>query len=228
MARPKLGYRLADGTPVPGTTSIISRFKDSGALLHWAFGQGKAAQRGEIISLYDKRDEAAEAGTLAHAMVEAHIVLKMGREGEQPELVLYGVDEKIAIQARAAFKAYLSWESMTKLVIVEQEMQLVSEQYQFGGTPDAIGQINGELCLVDWKTSNGVYQDYLIQLAAYKHLWEEKYPDRPLTGGYHLCRFAKEHGDFAHHFYPNLDEAWEAFVLMRRLYDLDKQLKKRA
>lgn len=223
MPTPRQGYFLKDGTQVPGTTTVIGRFKDSGALLHWAFNQGKAAQRGEINSLYDKRDEAAEAGTLAHAMVEKRI------DGKDPESVLVGIEsEQIKTQARAAFKAYLSWESMTKLVIVEQEMQLVSEQHQFGGTPDAIGQINGELCLVDWKTSNGVYQDYLIQLAAYKHLWEEKYPDRPLTGGFHLCRFAKEHGDFAHHFYPNLDEAWEAFVLMRRLYDLDKRLKKRA
>ncbi len=223
MPTPRQGYFLKDGTQVPGTTTVIGRFKDSGALLHWAFSQGKAAQRGEIKSLYDKRDEAAEAGTLAHGMVEKRI------DGEDPESVLVGVEsEQIKTQARAAFKAYLSWESMTKLVIVEQEMQLVSEQYQFGGTPDAIGLINGELCLVDWKTSNGVYQDYLIQLAAYKHLWEEKHPDRPLTGGFHLCRFAKEHGDFAHMYYPNLDEAWEAFVLMRRLYDLDKRLKKRA
>lgn len=223
MPTPRQGYFLKDGAQVPGTTTVIGRFKDSGALLHWAFSQGKAAQRGEIKSLYDKRDEAAEAGTLAHAMVEARI------RGEDPNSVLSGIEsEQIKIQAQAAYKAYLSWESMTKLVIVEQEMQLVSEQHKFGGTPDAIGQINGELCLVDWKTSNGVYQDYLIQLAAYRHLWEEKYPDRPLTGGFHLCRFAKEHGDFAHHFYPNLDEAWEAFLLMRRLYDLDKQLKKRA
>jgi hypothetical protein len=218
MPHPAQGYKI-NGSRVPGVTTIIGRFKDSGTLLHWAFKQGKAAERGEINSLYDKRDEAAEAGTLAHEMVEAHI------RGERKE---FTATENIAKQAHAAFDAYLAWESMTKLKIIEQEMQLVSKKYLFGGTPDAIGYINEELCLVDWKTSNGVYTDYLIQLAAYKYLWEENNPDRPLTGGFHLCRFAKSHGDFAHHYYPNLDEAWEQFKLFRKAYDIDKELKKRA
>jgi hypothetical protein len=82
--------------------------------------------------------------------------------------------------------------------------------------------------LLDWKTSNAIYRDYLVQVAAYKWLWEEVHPDQPLTGGFHICRFAKEHGDFSHHYYPNLDEAWEQFLLFRRAYEIDKQLKKRS
>lgn len=105
---------------------------------------------------------------------------------------------------------------------------MVSEQYRFGGTPDAIGKVDGELCLIDWKTSNSVYSDYLIQIAAYKHLWEENHPGQLITGGYHLCRFAKENGDFAHHYYPDLEEAWRLFLLFREAYDIDKVLRKRA
>lgn len=213
MAHPIGGYKI-DGKRVPGVTTIIGRFKDSGGLLYWAFDQGKAAERGEIEKLYDKRDEAAQSGTLAHSMVEAHIRGEKLPEGPQ--------------DAKNAFQAYLSWESMTRLKIVEQEMPLVSEKYRFGGCPDAIGEIDGELCLVDWKTSSGIYTDFLIQLAAYKYLWEEAYPNKLLTGGFHLCRFAKSHGDFSHHYYPNLDEAWEQFLLFRRAYEIDKELKKRA
>jgi len=222
MARPTGGYRNKAGDKIPGTTSIIGRFKDSGGLLHWAFEQGKAAQRGEIENLYDKRDEAADAGTLAHDMVERYIQQKM------PETALVGASAEIAELARGAFQAYLSWEKMTNLVIVETEVSLVSEEYQFGGTIDAIGEVEDTLVLVDWKTSSGIYPDYLIQLAAYKRLYEENNPNRPIKGGFHLCRFAKEHGDFSHHFFPRLDEAWEQFKLFRRAYDIDKQLKKRA
>lgn len=221
MAHPVAGYKNAAGQRIPGVTTIIGRFKDSGGLLYWAFEQGKAAERGEIAKLYDKRDEAAESGTLAHSMVEAHID---GVPFEVPE----NVTPEVLEQASNAFASYRAWESMTKLVIVEQEMQLVSEKYQFGGCPDAIGAINGELCLVDWKTSNSVYCDYLIQLAAYKQLWEENHPDRPLTGGFHLCRFAKSYGDFAHHYYPELNEAWEQFKNFLNAYSIDKRLKKRA
>jgi len=221
MAHPSGGYRNKAGERVPGVTTIIGRFKDSGGLLYWAFEQGKAAERGEIERLYDKRDAAAESGTLAHEMVEAHI---KGEKFEPP----FGTLDSTIEEANAAFDAYLNWEQTTRLNIVEQEMPLVSEAHHYGGCPDAIGEVNGRLCLVDWKTSNGIYPDYLIQLAAYKTLWEENNPDRPLGGGFHLCRFAKSHGDFGHHYFPNLDEAWEQFLLFRRAYDIDKDLKKRA
>lgn len=219
MAHPKGGYKNRAGKKVPGVTTIIGRFKDSGGLMFWAFEQGKAAERGEIDRLYDKRDEAAEAGTLAHSMVENHI-----RGISLPDLSIYPVD--IAKQAQQGYDNYLRWSDNSKIEVVEQEMEMVSERYQFGGCPDAI-MVRGELALGDWKTSNSIYQDYLIQLAAYKYLWEENHPDRPITGGFHLCRFAKEHADFAHHFWSELDDAWEQFKLFRKAFDIDKILKKR-
>jgi hypothetical protein len=184
-------------------------------LLRWAWAEGKAGRE-----LYETRDAAAEAGTLAHAMVEADI------KGMKLETPLAPAD--VVQKAIAAFGAYQSWARSSKLVVIEQEMMLVSEKHRYGGTPDAIGELDGQLCLLDWKTSNSVYSDYLLQLAAYRILWEEKHPDRPLTGGFHLCRFAKTHGDFAHHYYPNLDEAAEMFLHLRAAYEIDKDLKKRA
>ena len=81
--------------------------------------------------------------------------------------------------------------------------------------------------LGDWKTANGVYPDNVIQLAAYKQLWDENYPDQPITGGFHLCRFAKEHADFSHHYWSELDDAWEQFKLFLSAYEIDKRIKKR-
>lgn len=215
MATPKAGYYLKDGTRIPGTTTIIGRFKESGALIKWAHAEGVAGR-----NLYETRDAAAEAGTLAHSMVEADIKgVKLDTPICAPEVL------KNAI---AAFGAYQSWARSSRMKVLEQEMQLVSERHRFGGTPDAIGELDGQLCLVDWKTSNAVYSDYLLQLAAYKLLWEENNPDRLLTGGFHLCRFSKANGDFAHHFYPNLDDATAMFLHLRAAYEIDKDLKKRA
>jgi hypothetical protein len=223
MPTPKAGYFLKDGTKVPGTTTVIGRFKDSGGLLHWAFKQGKEGK----ARLYDEAEKAADIGTCAHGMVEGRI--KGASDAEISKYVAETLKDPAMIeQAVSAFKAYEKWAAQTAVRVVEQEIQLVSEKYRYGGTPDAIGLIGNELCLLDWKTSNSVYQDYLIQLAAYRNLWEENFPDRPITGGFHLLRFAKSHGDFAHHYFANLDNAWRAFVLMRELYDIDKELKKRA
>lgn len=218
MPHPTGGYKLADGTKCPGTTTIIGRFKESGALIAWAYKRGK-----EGLELYDSRDKAAEIGTVVHDMVERFIA----KDSPQKALEALSIQEDIKA-ATSAYDAFIEWWESNKFEVVQQEISLVSENHRFGGTPDAIAKDSkGRLVLLDWKTADGVYMDYLCQLGAYRILWNENRPSTPLTGGSHLCRFAKAHGDFAHHFYPNLDEAEEAFLLMRRLYDIDKVLKKR-
>lgn len=222
MPTPKKGYFLKDGSRVPGTTTIIQRFKESGGLMQWAFKQGQSG----AASLYDESDKAKDIGTAAHSMVEAYVG---GASKDDCEAIAAALPEgKMQESALSAFNAYLAWAENFQVKIVVQEIQLVSEQYRYGGTPDAIGLIGNQLVLLDWKTSNGIYSDYLVQLAAYKHLWEENFPERPLTGGFHLLRFAKEHGDFGHHYFTNLDDAWRQFQLFREAYEIDKELKKRA
>lgn len=219
MPHPKTGYKLKDGTKVPGVTTIIGRFKDSGGLLHWAFAQGRLAEQDVIGSLYDKRDEAANAGTLAHACVEAHI-----NKQPLPDIP----DTEVGKLARQGYENYLRWQADSRIQVISQEVLLVSELHKFGGCLDALGvDSRSDLCILDWKTSDNCYPDHLIQIAAYKALWEEEHPDKPITGGFHLCRFSKGHADFAHHYWSELDDAWEQFKLFRRAYDLDKLLKKR-
>jgi len=220
MPHPKGGYKNKAGQRVPGVTTIIGRFKDSGGLLYWACEQGKAIERREISALYDRRDAAADAGTLAHSYVESYI--------ETNEIPFMPCITEIEIQAHQGFHNYLRWAEDNRIQVISQEMEMISEEYRFGGCPDAMGiDSRGMLCILDWKTSNGVYPDYLIQIAAYRQLWEENHSDQPITGGFHLLRFSKEHADFAHHYWAELDTAWEQFKLFRAAYDNDKLLKKR-
>jgi hypothetical protein len=223
MPTPKAGYRAKDGGVIPGTTTVIGRFKETGGLMHWAFKQGQSGAN----HLYEKAEEAADIGTCAHGMVEMHI-----NGVPMAEIELYAedtlIDSGMCAKAHLSFKAYLAWAKNFDVSIIEQEILLVSEKYRYGGTPDAIGLIDNQLVLLDWKTSNSVYSDYLIQLAAYGNLWDENNPDRPITGGYHLLRFSKETGDFAHHYYADLSDEWEQFKDFRRCYERDKAIKKRA
>lgn len=186
-------------------------------MIWWAWNEGKEGR-----DFRDTKQAAAEAGTIAHELVEAHL------RGREPEIPL-NVPDGVLLKARGAFESYIAWEKQTGIRPVPCEEPMVSEVYRFGGTPDALFQMpDGTLAMGDWKSSNAIYADYLIQLAAYKYLWDENHPENPITGGFHICRFAKEHGDFAHHYFPNLDEAWEQFVLFLRAYEIDKQLRKRA
>jgi hypothetical protein len=226
MGRPSQGYSNAAGDKIPGTTTIIGRWKDSGGLIQWAYKSGRDHERlvhqGREAPrhLYDVVDEAALAGSIAHDMIEAHIL------GNTP--VIPKCSEDVADRAENSFNQFLEWREQSRIEIVATERTYVSEKHQFGGTVDAVGRDGkGRIVLLDWKTSNAVYQDYLIQLAAYALLLEECAPEWT-PQGFHLLRVAKESADFAHHFFGELEDAKKAFVLMRELYKLDAGLKKRA
>src|SRR6185369_1711903 len=100
MPTPTQGYRTADGKRVPGTTTILDRFKDSGGIIWWANRlaleplmeiravlaganncTGVAEYPGHAINQFLALDptmwdhklaaqKAADAGTVAHEMVE--------------------------------------------------------------------------------------------------------------------------------------------------------------
>lgn len=225
MPSPKKGYYLNNNRLV-STTTIISRFKDSSRLLVWAFNQGKEGK----ASLYSERDEKAAIGTVAHLMIETYL-----REGKDKFDCLCEQKDCVCSVAYRAFESYLKWEESNKIKIIVpyQEVSLVSEEYRFGGTPDAVGELNGVPVLLDWKTSNGVYIDYLLQLAAYVHLVNDgvvmetgKPLGIKLKNEAYLLRVLKDTPGFSYHYFGDLSLAWEQFKLFRRAYDIDNELKK--
>lgn len=220
MPTPKQGYFLRDGTRVPGTTTITGRFKDAAGLIHWAWQLGRDGK-----DYREERDKAADVGTMIHSQADA--VIHKREIPRCPETFTDAQRE----QVRRGFASFYVWyqntiSSNTISSIEWTERQLVSEQYRFGGTPDAYGRDkSGRGCIFDWK-SGGIYQDALIQVGGYSILCEEN--NFPVDGGFHIVRFAKDTGDFVHRYFPELDIARRQFILLREAYELDKQLKKRA
>ncbi len=187
MPTPKAGYRLKDGTRVPGTTTVTGAYKNSGGLIHWAWDQGMKG-----IDYRETRDKAGDIGHEIHAQIEARLI----EDGRLP------------------------WPGLTHIKMVEQEIQLVSEIYKYGGTPDAVGVDDKERhVLLDWKTSKDVYPNYQLQLAAYINVWNENRPGQEITGGAYIVHFTKA-GEFIRAYAyavpdlpdcPDLNDSWEQF-----------------
>ncbi len=211
--RPR-GYFALDKERVPSATTITSRFKESGGLLYWANNEGLAGR-----TLEDARAATSQSalgiGHLVHSMVEAHI------HGDP-------LPQVTSLQALASYEAWHYWWESNNFEVIATEIPLVSEEHRFGGTVDAILRDGKErLCIGDWKTSAGIYADYLLQVAAYGLLWNELNEEQ-ITGGFHVVRFSKEDGDLEHRHYAQLDDARDMFVLLRQAYELDKAVKRRA
>lgn len=236
MPTPAKGYRLRDGTRVPGVTTVLGRFKDSGGLIHWSWALAHEpldrirailrngadpsavaaflAEPDEASDYRAVRDKAADAGTIAHEMVDCHIHGRKFDPGPYPA--------EVVEMAVPAYEAFRKWAAQSHLSVGETEVQLVSERYRFGGTRDAIA-LDGKRAIADWKTSKAIYPEMLLQLAAYAILDEEL--GNTIDGGFHLLKFSKQEAPddpvrFSHHYWSQLDVAREAFLSMRQLYDL--------
>ena len=211
------GYYLADGRRVPSVTTITgARKMGIEGLLAWANQLGREGK-----SHREARQAAADAGSLAHTMVENAIHGRDPMEGIPP------VEASVLEQAKTGYGGFVRWNEIMALTYLETEVPMVSEQERYGGTPDAIARSKeGRLLLLDWKSSNAVYGDYIIQLAAYGRLWNSNHEEG--IQEYYLLRFGKQEGDFHFHSYPPnvIEKAWLAFLHLRALYDLDKELKK--
>jgi hypothetical protein len=208
MPTPKTGYFLKSGEKCPGTTTLISAHLgwNKQQLMWWANKEGQSGRNHR-----ESADKAADIGTQAHAMVEAHI------KGEP-------LPGGISTKAFAAYEEYLEWQRRTQIEIVGSEIALVHEELRYGSTLDAMGKFDGEYELLDWKSSNGCYADHVIQLAAYWKNWEFNNPDKPVRR-IHLCRFGKE-GGFHHHSWKPLDllPAWKVFVNILDLNSLKRNV----
>ena len=209
-------YKNKDGKRIPGVTTVIGNLGWSkGGLMHWAWMEGIEGRDYKAT-----RDKAADTGTIAHAMVEAQL-----KDISWRELVdLRGVEGEQIKQAEAAYNAFLEWANGAKFRLLKSEHLLVSELYQFGGQIDVAG-IQGRRAIIDLKTSNAVYEDHKIQIAAYSNLWDENYPDEPIEAHY-ILQLGKD-GGFTYYMLPDsvIESGWEAFKHLRALHDLKKRLK---
>lgn len=212
-------YHLASGARVPSVTTITGARKSNvEGLLVWANELGKQG-----LSHRDVRQQAADAGSTAHTMVENAI------HGRDPWEGIPELDDQTRTQAGQGFSAWQDWSRVMAVDYVLTETPMVSEHFAYGGTPDAVGHVDGKLALLDWKSGNAIYGDHLIQAAAYNQLWTEVYGEsRGILEAWYILRFGKEHGDFHLHSYPCeiIAMGWRAFTHLRELYQLDKQLGK--
>ena len=204
-------YRLADGTIVPGVTTIVGLLNKP-HLVAWANRMGL---QGIDTTAYTAA--AAGAGTCAHEMIQAMVG---GPEGDFSKYT--GEEIEAAQNAADKFREWLQNHDMQTHLIEEQ---LVSERHRVGGTIDWYGELDGKMTLVDIKTSGNVYAEHVIQVAAYAQiLKDEDYPVEDVR----ILRFSWEDDDDHRDMSLSgrlLEAGFNIFLHLREVYDLQKEIK---
>ncbi len=210
-ARVHTVYRLADGTKVPGVTTVLGVINKP-QLVKWANNLGL---QGIDSSSYV--DATARIGTLAHEMIQEYLG---GPEWDRSAFTREEIDT-----AENAVLSFYEWERQTghKMETVAIEMPVVSETFGYGGTVDWLGYIDGKLWLVDIKTSKGLFPEHEYQVSAYdRALFELGYE----VAGVRLLRVGRSEDEgFDDHVLSNvqLNAGWKVFTSALDLY---KNIKK--
>lgn len=152
-------YKTTDGQRVPGATTITGLLNKP-FLITWANRLGL-----EGIDSSKYTDEAASIGTLAHAMVQADL------QGEEMDTSNYSKSQ-IDLASNSVL-SFLEWKKQHDVKPIICEIPLVSDSMRFGGTVDCYCTMDGVPTLLDFKTGKAIYDEYFIQLSAYKALLEE-------------------------------------------------------
>ena len=202
-------YKNKNDKRLKSVTTIINGNLgwNKGALIGWT---RKHCLNGEDSMKLLK--EAGRIGTLAHIMIEEFI------NGGAVNLDGYTANE--ISQAKTAYYSFYEWFKDNDVEFYETELKLVSEQYQFGGTFDAICEVNGKLVVCDWKSSNDVHSEYLIQLGAYRQLIQENL-DYKIKGAILLKLDKEEKGVYEEHHYKikDLNWGWKMFKLLLKIQE---------
>lgn len=144
----------------------------------------------EIITSAKRADKeslhaAAETGHIAHDWIEQYIkALLAGADERRLELLAkLPLDERAANACIAA--CVWMWRHNVRWIATERKA--FSLEHGFAGTMDGLAWVDScddpcccpskfcdRLTLVDWKTSNYLYLEYLLQTAAYQHAHQEE------------------------------------------------------
>lgn len=133
----------------------------------------------------EELDAASDTGHSAHNWIEQYVksVLR-GDESRKHELLAkFPQDPRAANCCIAA----ITWMADHNVCWICTERKVFSRKHRYAGTMDGLARIDScadplcckeafkdRLSIVDWKTSNALYIEYLFQTAAYQQAYEEE------------------------------------------------------
>jgi len=160
------------------------------------------AQPGKI------KEAAAQKGKKVHKAIEDYF--KTG-------MVKIGDDIKPQIEK------FFSWRYERKLSPIASEHIVYSQKYKYAGTLDLVAKLSfnehplPHIYVIDFKTSNGIWPEHKLQLAAYMIAYEEMSGKEIDEGG--ILRIDKESGETEWHGFSK-EELLDYFEEFRRLCEI--------
>jgi len=156
---PDSRYYRRNGEYYPSITYVLSYYPKGKYFEDWLKQVGYAADH--IVK------RAGEEGTQVHGMIEDYLngkELSFLDDFDNPQ---YNPD------VWQMFIKFVDWWETYNPTLIEPEVHLFSDKYKVAGTCDLVCEIDGELWIIDFKTSNHLQTTYDLQTAIYAQCFEE-------------------------------------------------------
>ena len=195
----KKHYYTVEGEYAPSVTTILDSIAKP-ALVPWAANEGAKffiSHAHEDMKIEDmakgirgayrtSSGSALNIGMEVHKWCEEAILWKLGK-GEAPQSLT-------RTESKNAINAFREWTKVNDVEWLTVEEKVYHRGHKFAGTVDATAVVNGEYCVIDFKTSGAIYSAYHLQCAAYAKAIEDM-RGKEVEKAY-VLRFDKKTGEF--------------------------------
>ena len=197
--------------------STIARYANSGSadgLMYWAVDQALAT--GQRDAFKESNERVMAIGQAIHNEIAEHI--GTGKQPEHPSPI---------------FGAWYSSMQEQGVEWLASEMMVYHSKLAYAGTLDAIGIVDDEVTIFDWKTTNGFDSkgrrktlgsaDHATQVAGYILAMSSHPPDPevPIPTKAVICYLLKDVREVVWH-YVNIEASKKAFLASCRLHISNK------
>jgi hypothetical protein len=158
---PDSRYYRRNGLYYPSVTYVLSCYPKGKFFEDWLKKVGYSAD-------YIVR-KASEEGTQVHEMIEDYL-----NDKELNFLSLTGNPQYDPLVWQM-FLRFVEWWETYNPTLLETEVHLFSDELRVAGTCDLVCEIDGELWVVDFKTSNNIQTTHELQTAVYSQCYKECY-----------------------------------------------------
>ena len=232
---------LFNGDVVPSVTEVVKIIDKSNILINWAVKitiekllasvsfpiteeeltekalEAKKAHR-------ERLEDAGAVGTRAHNWIEGFIKgdLDVGDIPDDPRVI-------------NCCDSSVKWMNAHDVKWVCTERKIYSREHKYAGTLDGIAYVSScqdkkccpdefknRLSLIDWKTSNALYPEYVLQVSAYGKAYEEE--TKTSLEDRWIIRLGKTEGDFEI-WHLGMETYDSDFMTFRNALDLSKSMK---
>ena len=188
----------------------------------------------------EKLDHAAHVGNLAHDWIESLIKYELNSSQGIPYIPMPENE-----QAKNCCRAAVDWMHKHNVRWISTEQRVYSKLWQFAGTMDGLCHVDScsdrkccrsdfkdRLSIADWKSSNELRTEYLLQTAAYMQAYTEEHEE--VVADRWVIRLGKDDGEFdpwhleGDSWITDFDAFTLALDLKRTLKVIDGRMKERA